>query len=123
MLAGAASIKVRFGDFETITRSTTLDRATDLTDDLWRAGRTLFNRWAGAAFSPVRLIGFTAETLTLPNAQADLFPDASRDRRRRLDNTLDAINDRFGTSAVHRAGSTPRRSRDVPPDDRVPEER
>lgn len=120
MLAGSVSIKIRFGDFETITRSHTLDRPTDLTDDLWRAGRTLFNRWAHAAFSPVRLIGFTAETLTPPTAQADLFTDASRDRRRRLDTTLDAINDRFGKSAVHRAGSTPRRRRDLPPDDRVP---
>ena len=120
MLAGSASIKIRFGDFETITRSTTLDPPTDLTDDLWHAGRALFDRWANAAFSPVRLIGFTAETLSPPTPQATLFPDDARDRRRRLDTALDTINTRFGEASVHRAGSTPRRRRDTPPDDRVP---
>mgnify|MGYP006273384707 CR=1 FL=1 len=124
MLAAAASVKIRFGDFETITRSTTLDRSTDLTDELWQAGRMLFDRWAAASFSPVRLIGFTAEQLSSPgttHSQAELFPDAGRERRRRLDAALDTINDRFGQASVHRAASKPRRSRDTPPDDRVPE--
>lgn len=122
LLAAGCTVKIRFGEFQTVTRSARLDRPTDLTDDLWHAGRAIFDRWADACFAPVRLIGFTAHDLARPAGQADLFPDPGRDRRRRLDATLDAINDRFGKASVHRAGSTPRR-RGTPVDDRpVPAE-
>ena len=35
-LARGVTVKIRFGDFQTITRSTTFDRPTDLTDELYR---------------------------------------------------------------------------------------
>jgi DNA polymerase-4 len=43
--AREVSVKIRYGDFETITRSTTLRTPTDLTDDIARAARALFDRW------------------------------------------------------------------------------
>jgi hypothetical protein len=38
-----------------------------------------------------------------------LFVDPDQARRRHLDGVLDQINNRFGATFVHRAGSTPRR--------------
>jgi len=37
------TVKIRFGDFETITRSETFADATDQTDAIWRAARGLFD--------------------------------------------------------------------------------
>lgn len=103
LLAKTVTVKIRFGDFETITRSTTLDRPTDLTDDLYHAARTLFDRWADVAFVPVRLIGVTASQLS-ETTQGELFPDAEHERRRRVDAVSDNIAAKFGKTAIRRAG-------------------
>lgn len=116
-VTAGVTIKIRFGDFQTVTRSASISPPTDLTDELWRVGRALFDKWASAAFSPVRLIGFTADHLAAPGEQGELFPDAARDRSRRLDHALDAINDRFGNATVHRAASAPRQRSSAPPRD------
>ena len=42
------TVKIRYGDFETITRAATLDEPTDLTDALRAAASALFDRWAEA---------------------------------------------------------------------------
>src|SRR3954468_4647101 len=59
--ARGVSLKIRFGNFQTISRSATLPRATDATAELWDAARGLFDAWP---FQPVRLIGVTAERLS-----------------------------------------------------------
>jgi DNA polymerase-4 len=99
--ARGVSLKIRFGNFQTISRSTTLPRATDATAELWEAARELFDRWP---FQPVRLIGVTAERLSRGEGQLDLFADAAHDRRRQLDDAADQINRRFGKRAIRRAG-------------------
>ena len=58
--ARGVSLKIRFGKFQTINRSVTLNPSTDSTSQLWEAARGLFDRWP---FQPVRLIGVTAERL------------------------------------------------------------
>ncbi|MEM6749394.1 MAG: DNA polymerase IV [Planctomycetota bacterium] len=106
-LAKGVTLKLRFDDFRTITRSTTLDRPTDLTDDLLAAARGLFRAWAGRGFEPVRLIGVTAAPLAEYEPPAELFPDPRRAKRAELDKTLDGIAARFGKDAVRRAPGIP----------------
>jgi DNA polymerase IV len=101
--ARGVTVKIRYGDFETITRSATLKAATDLTDDLRRAAFALFDRWARSGFRPVRLIGMSAGRFTRGEGQLDLFPDPAHERRRRLDATVDAIRLRHGDGAIGRA--------------------
>ena len=101
LTARGVSLKIRFGKFQTISRSTTLPAATDATGELWEAARGLFEQWS---FQPVRLIGVTAERLTRGRGQMDLFADPEHDRRRRLDAAADRINQRFGKRAIRRAG-------------------
>ena len=110
LLARGVSVKIRFGDFQTITRSTTLDRPTDLTDELYRPAVALFDHWARSSFVPVRLIGVQAGPLTHEPAQQDLFIDPQREKNRQVEQTLDQIKSRFGKRAVHR-GQTPDRER------------
>jgi len=106
--ARSVTVKIRFGCFETITRSTTFEAPTDLSDDLWRAARGLFDRWASQSFAPVRLIGATAGQLSHGGEQLDLFNAEQRGRKRRLDRAKDHITDRFGKDAIRR-GTVPHR--------------
>jgi DNA polymerase-4 len=112
-------VKIRYGDFETITRSCTLDAPSDATDDICRAARELFDRWASRSFRPVRLIGVAATRLAHGPVQLDLFPDVKHARRRRLDEVADRIVDRFGEGGIRR-GDTMRRDDEHRDDTRGP---
>jgi DNA polymerase-4 len=101
--AGAVTIKVRYGDFQTITRSRSFEEATDRTDGLWLAGAALFDEWA-RVFRPVRLIGFGAGHLTRGPRQLALFTARADERRQALDRATDSIHEKFGSSAIRRGG-------------------
>ncbi len=101
--AGGVTLKIRYGDFETITRSRTVDEPTDRTDVLWKTTLEVFNAWAGKSFQPVRLIGMAAKNLTSAGAgQMSLFADPAGEKHQRLDRAVDSIVDRFGKTAVRR---------------------
>jgi DNA polymerase-4 len=102
--ARGVTVKIRYGDFETITRAATLPSATDATDELWAAARGLFDRWAEAGYRPVRLIGMSASRFDDRPEQLELFPDPEHERRRRLDAALDDLQRRFGSDAIRRRG-------------------
>ena len=105
MLARTVTIKLRRADFTTLTRSTTLDQATDETDTFWQAASRLFEAWSQEDRAAVRLIGMGVSQLTAPaDEQLMLFEQAEMNQRRSLDRTMDAIRDRFGADAVGRGG-------------------
>ena len=104
LLARTVTLKIRYGAFETITRSTTLDAPTDVTAELWDAAADVFDRWVRSGFRPVRLIGMAAAHLGRTEGQASLFPDASHERMRSVDQAVDAIRRRFGSGSIRREG-------------------
>ncbi len=105
-------VKIRYGDFETITRRHTFGAATDETAELLDAACLLFDRWARRGFRPVRLIGMGASNLEeQAEEQLDLFTGPSKQRNKRLDQALDTLQDRFGGSVIQRGtGSVPERA-------------
>ena len=96
------TLKIRFGDFQTVTRSATLDLPTDLTRTIYLTAKTLFQTWAATGFRSVRLIGVSAGNLTRQPEQAELFPDPRQLRARDLDAAVDQITNRFGKRSVRR---------------------
>src|SRR6185437_8576082 len=70
---GGVTLKIRFGEFQTITRSRALDEPTDRTDIFCDTARAVFNEWAERSFRPVRLIGFAAKSLSRAGEQLALF--------------------------------------------------
>lgn len=100
--AMTVQLKIRYGDFETITRAHTLTAPTDLTIDLWNAAAGVFDAWASRHFQPVRLIGVSVSGLSDP--APTLFDHPADQKQRRLDSAVDAINRRLGKDAVYRAG-------------------
>lgn len=102
--AKAVMVKIRYGDFRTITRTKTLPEPTDRTDALWGAARGLFTQWSRRDFQPVRLIGMGAAVSDADAAdQLSLFGGEDDQRQRRLDQTTDSIRGRFGDDAIQRA--------------------
>jgi DNA polymerase-4 len=93
-------LKLRYHDFRTLTRRVTLDAPTADANDVYQAGRRLFHaNWTRA---PIRLIGVgVAGILPAASAPPDLFAGArGQERRRRLAETIDRIEDRFGRGKV-----------------------
>ncbi len=106
LLARTVSLKIRFGDFETITRAATLDEPANRTDVLWRAALELFDRWTETNFQPVRLIGFaTSHFTTAAGGQIELFTQNADQRLRKIDEVSDQIRSKFGDGAIHRGGA------------------
>lgn len=101
--AKTITLKLRYGDFRTVTRSATLDHATNLTQPLWELADRTFRKWHKRSAGALRLLGFAAAGLTHEETeQQTLFPDPESDKLKRLDEAVDAIRDRYGKRAVHR---------------------
>jgi DNA polymerase-4 len=96
------SIKVRFADFTTITRSRTLSVATDVTQEIYRtASRLLTEQVPSGA---VRLIGVRMEQLAVVAGGGEqLALDAPAHGWRDADLAADQARSRFGTAAIRPA--------------------
>ena len=93
-------LKVKYADFELITRRVTLPSPTDDGQELYRAAMQLFDRVP--LDRRVRLTGVSAQDLGGSDRQLGLFDGASTPpaRTERLNEALDRIADRFGARAV-----------------------
>ncbi len=108
--ARTITVKIRFGDFETISRSRTLPEPTDLTMRLWEQARDLFREWARSGFQSVRLIGCSVSGFDR-DTQETLFEDPEARRAGRVDAVTDAIHARFGGRSISRARAVRRGER------------
>ena len=102
--AKAVWVKIRFGDFQTISRQCTLDEPTDVTTILYDAAKRLFDAWAKESFSPVRLIGMAGKHLIEGGGQLSLFPDPETQKQRAVDQVVDRINQKLGKGRIRRGG-------------------
>ena len=96
--ARTISIKLRYSDFNTLTRAHTLDAPTQIDIELIEHSRLLFRKnWNGTA---VRLLGVQTSGLTHQEGQLSLLEsDKSRKWRTAL-NAMDKLRDRFGEKSV-----------------------
>jgi DNA polymerase-4 len=94
------SIKVRFGDFTTITRSRTLPVATDVTQEIFRTACQLLDEQTPPG--AIRLIGVRVEQLGEDGGE-QLALDAPERGWREADAAADQARGRFGHAAVRPA--------------------
>ena len=103
--ARTIAIKLRYSDFTTFTRQTTLPQPTNIDQEIFATAWTLFEaNWHQRA---IRLIGVAGRQLSPAARQLDLF-DTQDDRAERLTRTVDEIRHKYGTDALKR-GSTLRK--------------
>lgn len=69
------TLKLRYGDFKTITRSHTLQRRTDELDTVWKTAVRLMRENTEAGARPVRLIGISVSNLYDENEPEQLWLD------------------------------------------------
>ncbi len=104
-------LKLRYHDFETIQRSTTLSEPTHSAREIYASILALWEKnWRRGR--PVRLVGVgVANLVREPARQLGLFDKEPR-RDEKLERTLDEIRARFGRDAIQRASLKKERGAD-----------
>jgi len=101
-LAGSTiQIKLRWSDFSTITRQTTLPSRTNLDQEIYETAVKLFEQnWPKG--KPVRLIGVGVSGLGAPIHQLGLWEDDYL-KESKLTDAVDSLRERFGKDIIQRA--------------------
>jgi DNA polymerase-4 len=100
-LAGSTiKLKLRWPDFTTITRQTTLGHRTDQEDEITKAALELMNS-VRKPNQAVRLIGVGASGLGQPVRQLGLW-DTDSERSRKLQEVLDELQEKYGKDVIKR---------------------
>jgi len=99
-MTGCIAVKIRYPDFETTSRQTTIaytfyddeliPKAKDLFHKLWRRGQ------------PVRLLGVRLSELTDEAVQTNLFSDV--EKKTELYKAIDDVKNRFGRDSLTKGG-------------------
>ena len=100
-LAGkTVKLKLRWPDFTTITRQTTLAQATDLEEEIASTASALLKsvRRSGQA---VRLIGVGVSGLGPPVRQLSLWDDGG-EKSRKLQEAVDALQEKYGSNVIRK---------------------
>ena len=95
------TVKLRFADFTTVTRSVTLVSPTDVARDMYRAARDLLRNMAVES-QPIRLVGVGMSGLTPPTGPRQLAVD----RPAKWDDLADAVDQvrlRYGKGSIRPA--------------------
>ena len=105
VLGRTVRIKVRFGDFKTVTRQATVP-ATGNDFVIRRTAIDLFDAFWDNGLG-IRLLGVAVDHLTSTKAplQGDLFDDQDDGGAMRLLAAIDGIRDRFGRKAIRHGGA------------------
>ena len=98
--ARVVTLKLRYAPFRTLTRRRTLDEPTWATARLLEAVLNLYEERAPDRGAPMRLVGVSTSGFS---AQAVLFEEPDAPRNRAVDAAVDAVRERFGSTAVKRA--------------------
>lgn len=104
--AGTVTLRLRYSDFETLTRSRTID-PSNADVEVHRAVLALYRR-ARERHRPIRLLGVALSRLSLEGPQLEL---PTLDGGARRGRTVDAVREKFGYDAVHLATTMERRKR------------
>lgn len=98
-LAGCLAVKIRYPDFETTSRQTTIDY-TIRDDELIPVAIDLFHKLYRKG-NPVRLLGVRLSELTSHAVQGSLFDDA--EKKNKLYKAIDDVKNTFGKSSLKKA--------------------
>jgi DNA polymerase-4 len=97
--ARCVAIKLRYSDFQTITRQETLNQASDVTQVLFATAKQLLGKTLVQERKPLRLIGIRLSGLVGHDKQLSMF-DSRAQKPQRLDKAMDRIRSKYGPAAI-----------------------
>lgn len=105
--ATCVCVTARDASFRDRSHQKQLTGSTDETEEVIAIARRLIrDLWDGK--SPLRLLGLALTDVSQDEArQLSFFEEAASEKRRKMDETLDSIAEKFGRGAIQRASSLP----------------
>jgi DNA polymerase-4 len=97
--ARCVTLKLRYGDFATITRRRTLSQSTDSDQVIFETGQKLLKQALSGEKRAVRLIGIGVSELVEAGRQLDMM-DGSAQRQEQLNKAIDRIRKKYGFTAI-----------------------
>ena len=101
LAARTVSLKIRWSDFSTITRSHTLEAPADTAHEIYGQARRLLGR-AGGVSRPIRLLGIAGDGLVDATEPRQLGLEAAT-RWDDVESAVERVRDRFGGHSVRPA--------------------
>jgi DNA polymerase IV len=98
-MAGCIAVKLKYGDFETTTRQTTISY-TFYDDELIPVAKELFHKLYKKG-KPIRLLGVRLTELTNEAVQTNLFSNVGR--KTELYKAIDELKNKFGKGSITKA--------------------
>lgn len=99
------AVTIRANDFRDHSHQMHLDRATDITNEIYRIASRLFDELWNRR-TPLRLLGISLTAITREESeQLSLFEDKSVEKARKVDQAVDAIRKKYGSDTIMRASS------------------
>jgi len=103
-LAGkTVKLKIRWPDFTTLSRQTTLPTSTDNDDEIYRTAIKLM-KTVRKPNQAVRLIGVGVSRIGTPVRQLSLW-DAGSEKSRKLQEVVDQLQEKYGRDVIHKGDS------------------
>jgi DNA polymerase-4 len=103
--AKCVAIKLRYADFETITRQVTLQKASDVTQVIFATAQQLLSKTLAKQEKPIRLIGIRISSLVGEEKQLPMF-DSKMKKSSHLDKAIDKIRSKYGPTAIKTGDDT-----------------
>jgi DNA polymerase-4 len=103
-MGSTISLKVKYYDFITVSRSMTLPQPANDSKELYTTALVLLSKTM-AGVKSIRLVGLTVGKI-VPNAQPvqlGLFDNSEKNKRREITEAVDAINLRYGSQTIRPA--------------------
>lgn len=99
MRARCVAIRLRYADFRTISRQTTLEEASSVTQVVSAAAGQLLTQAIAGEEKPIRLIGIRVSGLLGQDRQLPLF-NSPMEKPEHLDKAIDRIRSKYGRGAI-----------------------
>ena len=99
--ARCVTLKLRYSDFETVSRSRTLKETLADDQTIFDVGAELLDKALAQRKRPVRLVGIGVSGLAGGERQLSML-DASAGHREQLNQTIDKLRQRYGFSSIQR---------------------
>jgi len=97
------TLRIRYKDFRTITRSHTMSAFTNTTKLLQESAIVVFEEWYKKSAAKIRLLGFGVSNLHAEGSgQQLLFSDPNNKKQKTIDAVFDKIRGKYGDDALTR---------------------